>query len=518
MFRHLIKIAIRNFIRHKSFAFINIFGLSFGLACFILITLFVQYEFSYDKFNEHYERIYRVQLIAHMADGDEYWSQVGYPVGDAMKQKYGEIEEFVVTRPVWGEYLSSSEKLTFFESDGQYADSTFFNVFTATFIEGSKQGALKEPYSIVLTRSLKEKYFGEGPALGKFIKAKNRYELKVTAVIEDFPESTTLVTDYISPIQLIEINDSYAELKDQWDNMSYYTYILANPHVSKEELDAKMGSFLMENENFKDNPTKYTVWFNPITSLHLLPDPMEPGLLIIVYMYSGVAIFALLIACINFMNLTTAYSVSRAKEIGIKKVVGSSRHSLTSQFLFESILVSAASMILAFIIAEIALPYFNLVVSRQLELSLIGDWKFTLFICGVALFTGILAGAYPAFHLSGFKPSRALKSASSLSNTRSPLRRVLVTFQFVISSILILSTIVIYNQFTYMRDKEVGFDKEYLMYSYIGAEKKEASRKLDLIKNRLGQIPEVEIATVSWTIPFHSSSGSNVTWEGGLAR
>ena len=192
------------------------FGLSFGLTTFILIALFVQYEFSFDKFHEKHDRIFQMQLIAHMADGDQHWSQVGYPVGNAIKEKYPEIENAAVTRPVWGEYLSSSEELTFHEDDGQYVDPSFLDIFTINFIEGSKENALTEPYSIVLTETLKNKYFGEGPALGKFIKAGNRNELKVTGVIEDFPDNSSIEMTYLSPIKLIEINDGW-QLQEQWD-------------------------------------------------------------------------------------------------------------------------------------------------------------------------------------------------------------------------------------------------------------------------------------------------------------
>ena len=223
MFRHLIKIAIRNFLRYKSFAFINIFGLSFGLTTFILIALFVQYEFSWDKLNKDYDRIFHILAIAHMADGDEYWSQVGYPVGDAIKDVYPEIEHAVATRPVWGEYLSTSEDLTFHEDDGQYVQQSFYDVFTVEFIEGSKENSLIEPYSIVLTESLREKYFGSETALGKFIKARNQYELKVTGVIKDLPENSSFIADYLSPIELIEINDDWKKLDDQWENFNYFT-------------------------------------------------------------------------------------------------------------------------------------------------------------------------------------------------------------------------------------------------------------------------------------------------------
>jgi putative ABC transport system permease protein len=177
MFRHIFKIAIRSYIKNKSFAFINIFGLSFGLATFILIALYVQYEFSFDKFHNKYERIYSLQPIAHMADGDKYWQQLGYPVSNALTEIYPEIEQSVVVRPVWGEYLSSSERLTFYEENGMYAEQSFFNIFTAEFLEGTAVNALNEPYNIILTESLKEKYFPDEKALGKFIRSNNRYEL-----------------------------------------------------------------------------------------------------------------------------------------------------------------------------------------------------------------------------------------------------------------------------------------------------------------------------------------------------
>lgn len=514
MLKHIFKIATRNFIRNKSFAFINIFGLSFGLTTFILIALFVRYEFSWDKFHKDYERIYRLQPIAHMADGDEHWNQIGYPVGNAIKAQYPEIEHAVVTRPVWGEYLSSSEKLTFHEENGQYVQPSFYDVFTVEFIEGIAENSLSEPYSIVMTESLKNKYFGDGPALGKFIKAKNRYELKVTGVIKDFPENSSMEMDYLSPIKLLDINQPWSKLDDEWDNFTYFTYVKINPEISQASFNQKIANYLKDSEHFKDNPTKYTLWANKLTSLHLIPDPQDKGFLIIVYLYSGVAIFALIIACINFMNMTTAYSVSRAKEIGIKKVVGSTKAALSRQFLFESILVAVISMHIAFILTEFALPFFNTIVVRQLDLSLTNDWPFILFIIGITIFTGIISGIYPAFVLSRFQPSKALKNASALSNTRSPLRKVLVTFQFVMSSILILSTLVIYKQFNFMKNKELGFDKESVMYAYIGAEGGKDSRKFDIIKNRLDQIPEIESASVSWNIPFHGSSGSNVTWEG----
>jgi putative ABC transport system permease protein len=501
--------------RNKSFAFINIFGLSVGLATFILIALFVQYEYSFDKFNEKHERMYLLQPIAHMANGDQYWGQIGYPVGGSLKEQYPEIEEVIVTRPVWGEYLSTSEKLTFHEEDGQYVQQSFFNIFSTEFIEGSPENALTDPYSIVLTETLRNKYFPGESALGKFIKVDNRYELKVTGVIKDFQKNSSFEMTYLSPIKLLEINYPWA-LEEQWDNFSYYTYILLYGEADIKALNLKIGDFLSNSEHFKDNPTKYTLWLNPTENWHLLVDPTQKGLLIIVYLYAGVAIFALLIACVNFMNLTTAYSVARAKEVGIKKVLGSRKNALSSQFLFESILVALISMHIAFILAEIAMPYFNDIVSRDLDIQYLQNWSFVAFIIFITLLTGIISGIYPAFFLSRFQPVKALKNTSALSNTKSPLRRILVTFQFFISAVLILSTIVIYKQFDYMKNKELGFDKDLVMSAYINASSEEKSRNIDLIQSKLNHIPEVHSIAVSQTIPFYGSQGTNVSWEGAL--
>ena len=515
MFRHIIKIAIRSFIRNRSFAFINMFGLSFGLATFILIALYVQYEYSWDKFHANSNRIYRVQPIAHMANGDQYWSQIGFPIGEEMRAKFPEFENKVVTRPVWGEYLSTSEEKTYYEEEGQFVEPSFFDIFSAEFLEGSPDGALEEPYSIVLNEELRAKYFGDQPALGKYVTAGNRYELKVTGVVKKYPGNSIFQFDYLAPIELIEINEDRA-LSDQWDNFSYFAFMLVHENADFGNLNMKIRDFLMDHDHFKDNPTKYSLYLNPLTDIHFLADPNQKGLLIIVYLYAGIAIFALLIACVNFMNLTTAYSVTRAREIGIKKVVGSNRGALARQFLFESIFLALVSMHLAFVLAEFAMPYFNGIVSRTLDIRYIDNWEFIVFIIVITLFTGILAGTYPAFVLSRFKPGQVLKSASSMANTKSPLRKVLVTFQFVISSILILLTIVVYKQIDFMKNKDLGFSRDQVIHAYISAETREEgkSRDLDILESQLRQIPGIQSVALSQTIPFYGSQGTNVTWEG----
>lgn len=511
MLRHYLKIAFRTIRRQKLFAAINIVGLSAGLTTFILISLYIQYEYSFDNFHKNYENIYRVEQIAHLADKDDYWTSTLYPMGEELKASYPEIEASVVVRDVWGEYLSSNEKLTFYEQDGLYAQNSLFEIFDFDFIAGDPETALTEPFSMVLTESLAEKYFPGEDAIGKIITARNRFAYKITGIIKDIPENSQFeYVDYISSISSIEAVEGWT--LENWGNYSFNTYILLNPNSNPIALESKITHFL--DEYIKEQSTPITLWLLPFSKVHLEPDPDNKGLITIIYMYAAVAIFALLIACINFVNLTTAYSVSRAREIGIKKVVGSNRKSLITQFLVESILFAFIATLAAFILAELSLPYFNLIVDRNLDIQYIRNWQFIAFILSVTLLAGFLAGIYPAFYLSGFKPNHVLKGNMATKGRKNIFRRVLVTFQFVISAFLILATILVYRQLDYMQHKDMGFDKENILFLTIDAERKENQRSFSTIRNQLLQHPDIENAAISFNIPFHSNTGSNYNWEG----
>jgi len=512
MLRHFLKIAFRTIKRQKLFAAINITGLSAGLTTFILITLYIQHEYSYDRFHTNFDRIYRVEQVAHLADKDDYWTSTVYPLGEELVKSYPEIENAVVIRDVWGEYLSSSEKLTFYEEDGLYAQNSLFEIFSFQFLEGDSATALSEPFSMVLTRSMAEKYFPKGSAIGQIITARNRFTYKISGVIEDIPENSEFeYIDYISSISSIEPVDG---LKlESWGNYSYNTYILLNPNSNPDLLESKIYDFLDEHK--EDQATSVSLWLLPFSRVHLNPDPDNAGIITIIYMYAMVAIFALMIACINFINLTTAYSVSRFREIGIKKVVGSHRRNLIFQFLIESIVFALIATQVAFILSEFSLPYFNRIVFRNLDIQYFENWEFIVFIFSVTIVVGFLAGIYPAFYLSGFSPTKVLKGSMESGGRKNIFRKVLVTFQFVVSAMLILSTILIYRQLHYMQYKDMGFDKNNIIFLTIDAKRKEKSRSFTSIRNQLVDHPDILNATVSTTIPFHGSNGSNYNWEGG---
>ncbi len=511
MLKHYLRIALRTIKRQRLFAIINITGLSVGLTTFILIALYIQYEYSFDRFHENYNRIYRVEEIAHLADKDDYWISTLYPLGEALESRYPEIENAVVMRDVWGEYLSSSEKLTFFEENGLYAQNSIFEILSFDFIEGDPESALLEPFSMVLTKSMAEKYFPGKSALGQIITARNRYAYEITGVIEDVPKNSEFeYVDYIVSILTLEPVEGWT--LDSWGNFSYHTYILLNPNSDPSLVEEKIAGFL--DEYTKEQSTSYTLWLKPFSEIHLNPDPDNRGIITIVYMYASVAIFALIIACINFINLTTAYSVSRSKEIGIKKVVGSRRRSLMFQFLTESIVFAIISTQVAFILAEFSLPLFNRIVFRNLDIHYFQNWEFVVFILSVTILIGFMAGIYPAFYLSSFKPTRVLKGLPTSRGSRNLFRKVLVTFQFAISAMLILSTILIYRQLNYLQNKDMGFDQHQIFFITLDAPKRENSRSFSSIRNELLKNPDILNATISSSIPFHGNSGSNFNWEG----
>ena len=508
MLHHFITIFFRNLNRQKIYAIFNIAGLSIGLTTFILIATLVQYEYSFDKFHQNLDRIYRVEEIAHMSDGDQFWSQTCYPIAENFKDEFPEVIDAVVTRPVWGDYLSSTEKLTFYEPDGLYASPSLFNIFTFEFVEGDMTSALLEPNSMVLTDELAQKYFPEGNALGQTITIRNKFPYKVSGVIRKLPDNSTFQPSYICNINALKTVDNVV-LRDNWNNYSYYTYVLLQDESQEERFQAKIAGYMLD----KDEKTRGTMKLRPYSIIHLRPSDLG-GLYLLVALYSLVAGLALFIAAINFINLITAYAETRGKEIGIKKVIGGRRSTLFLQFISESISLSFISVFLAFLISEITLPLFNRIVDRQLDIRYIQNIEFILMIVGVALIIGFLAGIYPALYMSSFKPLRFLRVTYTGTGGRSLLRKSLVVIQFVIATFLILTTIMIYRQFTFHEKKELGFTRENVLFSWIKINEEYGNKDFDLIRERLVTEPEIEDACISSAIPFNGTSGTIVSWEG----
>ena len=507
MLRHYITIFFRNLKRQKVYSTFNITGLAIGFTTFILIGLLVQYEYSYDKFHEKLERIYRVEEIAHLSDGDQFWNQTCYPIATHFKAEFPEVEEAVVTRPVWGDYLSTSEKLTFYEADGLYATNSLFDIFSFEFIEGNKESALIEPSSIVLTQELARKYFPEGEALGKMITIRNNFPFTITGIIKAMPENSTLQPSYICSMDGLERIDGVV-LEDNWNNYSYYTYILLYDGSDVEAFQEKIAGYMLD----KDEKTEGTMMLRPFSIIHLRPSNFG-GMYLLVYLYSLVAGLALLIAAINFINLITAHAETRGKEIGIKKMVGGRRSLLFFQFVIECIALSLISTFIAFILSELCLPVFNRIIDRHLEIRYFQNLEFIVLIFGVAILIGFLSGIYPAVYLSSFKPARFLRLSNTGTGGRTYVRKTLVVLQFVIATFLILTTIMIYRQFTYHENKELGFNNENILFSSIKINEPSGNQQFDMIREKLIAEPEIKNASISSNIPFNGTSGTNVSWE-----
>jgi putative ABC transport system permease protein len=510
MLRNFLLSASRNFYKNGVYSLINIFGLSVGLAAFILLSLFVRFESSYDTYHDDHERIYRVDQLVSSAYETRSWNQVPAPVSVELENSYAEVEEAIAIRAIWGEYLSTSKERTFLDEDGYYANPDIFNLFKIIFIAGNKETALDAPMKIVLTESLANKLFPDSDPLGQNILVDSKRTYQVSAVIKDYPFNSDSRPSYFISFETYKsiYNEDYF---DHWDWHHSKVYLKLRKGVDAKIFESKIKNLLDEFIEDRDEE----IQLKPIWIIHLY-NSTEDGYWITIILYGILGLLILLLAAINFINLTTAYSLTRAKEIGVKKIVGSSRFSLMSQFLGESLIVVFISLLVAFTITEATLPIFNRIVSVPLDMRYIEDWQFTLFIVGITSFTGILSGLYPALVLSSINPLTIIKNQLFDSNRfkKFSMRRGLIVFQLVMSIMLVLITFNLLGLFNYFQNKDLGFDKQNLLICGIKETEKVKINEFSALRNDLLQIPNVEEASLSYNTPFYGSSGQTMNWEG----
>ena len=517
MFNNHVKIFIRTLWKHPGFAISNILGLAIGMAVCLFILLFVSYEFNWNTSNKNYQRIFRVQQKVLFKNNSEIYSQTGYPLTAELKKQFPEIEESSAVQEVWGEYLSSTDSSTFYEKSGFYADDDIFKIFTYNFLEGDPSKALSAPCSVVITQELAKKYFPGQDPFGKMIKAsKNKY-LKITGVISDLPFNLNLRPDYLVSISTLrEVSDrkSYYDLRNI-DAAAFQNYVLLKPTASVKWVDDKIynliGHYNQENAYKK-------LYLKPLSEIHLSAEEDNDYKTALFYL-AGTAFFVLVLASINFINLLTASSNLRTKEIGIRKVVGGSRGSLFLQFIGESVVYSSLAALLAFTLIELFLPSFNVVVGRQLKISYFEDFGFLSIIVGTFLFTGVLSGIYPALYLSSLSPIGVIKGnltkRNSSSKSRSLLRKTLVTFQFIVSITLIIATVFVMKQVNFMKNKDLGFEKKNLLLCRVFGDN--PNGKFETLRNELLRNPEIMDATLSINAPFNGTWGKEINWQGASA-
>jgi len=509
MIKATIKLAFRNLAKNKVHSLINVIALAIGFSVFILIGLYLRYEYSWDKKNIHYDRIYRVQQKVDLSTGTEFWTQSQAALARCIRENYPEAENAVLLREAWGEFLSSSEVQTFFEEDGYYAEQHIFDVFTYDFVKGNKAASLTDPYSIVLSDKLAGKLFPGEDALGKFVLLEKKYNLRVTGIYRELDYNSSVRPSYIIPIQLFEKTNNWENVLNNWTATSFQTHVLLKKGVHKEMLEDKIARLLDEYEVLKKQHELYLV---PLKDVYLHPTDQN-DYMVAVFLYGLVAVFILVLASVNFINLTTANASTRAKEIGVKKVNGSNRQALIWQFLGESVIVAIFAVNVAFVIAKLFLPVFSRIINRELQFSYQEHSGFILILLAVAVVVGLLSGIYPALFLSSFRTINILKTnIYKAQKGRIGLKKILVTFQLFISVYLIIASIIVVNQINYMMTKDRGFNIHNIIFAQFRSAKENGNIK-DL-RDRLLRNPEIENVTISWTIPFYGSEGRSINWEG----
>jgi putative ABC transport system permease protein len=520
MLRNYLKIAWRNLVKNRTFSVINMAGLAIGLSCFLLIAMYVMDELSYDRFNKNADRIYRIQSDITFGGTALHLAVSPDITGEILKKDYPQVEQYTRIYNSNGAKLIRKGNEYINERNVVHADSTLFDVFTLPAVAGDTKTALNEPNTVVMTSTAAKKYFGTTDVLGKTIETNDDSSTvyKITAVINDIPKNSHFHADLIFSMKNVQYG---------WGNLlshNFFTYLLLKKGTDPKQFEKNFSQYIdkyvmpqakqyMDVKSMDDfkkagNSLSYTLM--PLTKIHLHSDTtVELGTnssIQYVYIFSAVALFILLIACINFMNLTTARSANRAREVGIRKVLGTERRKLIAQFLSESTIMVLISMLIAIAITWLVLPMFNNLSTKSIGIETIFAPQILPFFIILPFLVGLIAGSYPAFYLSGFKPIQVLKGAVAIGGKRTGLRSVLVVFQFCISIILIIGTIVIYKQLNYIQTTNLGFKKDQVL---IINDAYALDKNADAFKNEMLNTKGVISGTMSSFLPVASSRNDN---------
>ncbi len=471
MLKNLIKVAFRNIWKKKLFSLINIIGLSVGIACFFLIILNVRHEFSYDKFQKYGDRIYRVALERIYPDNVIFYAVIPYSIGDAMVSDFPEIERMTRVLANRNPIMLRYQDKSYEERKILFVEPNFFEMFSVSLIKGTPETIFATPNSMVMTKDTAIKYFGDEDPVGKYITTPQGPAL-VSGICENIPKNSHMEFDFLVSLNLLGFQN-----RPNYISFSVHTYVMLKEGVSPGDVEAKMPALV---ERYAAGPIQaqtglsfkeyvaagngYHYFFQPLRDIHLhsnLEFEIKPnGNITYVYVLIAIAAFLIVIACINFMNLATARSTARAREVGIRKIVGSTKGSLIRQFLFESLVMSLISVVAAFFLVQFLLPVFNQLSRKQMEIHYLKDPFSIALLLGLGVVVGLMAGIYPAMVLSSFRPVTVLKGRFTTSRKGIRMRNALVIFQFALSIICIAMTLIVYRQMDFMQKKDLGFDKE----------------------------------------------------------
>jgi len=497
MLKNYLKIAFRTLWKDKLHAFINIFGLSIGLACCLLIMLFVRNEWSFDRFHTNADRLYRAWVLENYGENQRFYNTVTpVPLGPTMASTFPEVEQAI-------RYMQFTDQVrrgeVVFNETISLADPAFFEVFDFPLVRGDAARALAERNSVVLTERMATRYFGTADPVGQTLTMLSEDAMQdfvVTAVAEDVPPNSSIQFDLLLPFSVTESLMS-ERARQSWFNVSHETYVLLAENVAAATLEAKLPEMVTQVLGDRVEPGQYTVGIQPMPDIHLNPD-FPTGIAPVsdpayAYILFGIALLVLALACINFMTLSIGRSTSRAREVGVRKVVGAGRRQVRYQFWGEALLTSGLSLFFGIVLAEMLLPVFNTFADRTLTLTF--DPATVLFLLGLLLLIGLVAGSYPAVVLARFRPADVLKGSLHVRGDRSLLRRGLVVFQFAISIMLITCTLLMGQQMRFLQTKNLGFDKEQVVVIPTEQPLEEGQRLTDLFREAVSDNPNVVAVT-----------------------
>lgn len=502
MINNYLTIALRNFRKQPGYTFLNIFGLTLGIASTLFILLYITEESRFDTHHVKADRIFRISSDITEPDDHFRWSSTQSPLASTLKRDYPEVEEYVRFSGNGRTRLEYKEHF-FFEEKVFLVDSTVCDVFTFHFIKGNPKTALKEPNSIALNRSVAKRIFGNSDPLGEVLKTPSGREYKVTGVYEDMPHHSHIIADVM--ISANSIPRLMNPTAGQWGGFNLYSYVLLKEGVNAETFAAKLPEVVDKHVAtiFDEFDIKVKYELLPLKSIHLNStfegEPEPVGQKSFLFIFGLVAFFILFIACINYMNLATARGTQRAMEVGIRKVLGSDRKQLIAQFLSESILFTLLSLVLSFLLVFLFLPTFNNTFELTLGRGLLLSKQVLLGALGVVVLTGILGGSYPAFYLSAFEPIKVLKGSLTKGVGNPAFRKVLVTVQFAITIFMIVATGIIFDQMNFLRVKNLGFDKEHVLTFRLQGQ--QSRNKYPIIREKLLQHPKITSVGTSTTSP-----------------
>ncbi len=516
MLKSYLTIALRYLKRHKIYSFINISGLAIGMACCVLILLWINDEIRYDRFHEQTENLYRVVNDLNYGPYSQLTKGTAYPLGSAMKEEIPEVRETVRLLPTRKILVAYGEK-KYYEENFYFADPSLFKIFTFPFIKGDPDTALSSPSSVVITQDMASKYFGSQNPVGKTIQTQNQNDYIVTGVIENIPKNSHLQFGFIGSIERAVAMGA----RTHWSGWLYDTYVLLQSNTSFEEVNAKLEAWIKTK-----GAEESRYYLQPLSDVHMYGLQGE-GAIRPLSLFSTLALLILIIACINYMNLATARGGTRAKEIGLRKVVGAKKNNILKQFLSESVLFAFFALLISLFLVALFLPVFNQISGKELSMNLVQNKFLFLGILSITLLTGVLSGSYPAFFLSSFEPDRILKgtlSAKKIGTSTASIRKGLVVFQFILTIVLIISTTTVFRQMSFIKNQRLGFDKNYLIYTQLRSEgnlweRYDAQKtwlKYKTLKNELSQNPNILDVSSATCLPFGSMGGEwgQLDWEG----